>query len=36
MPMKGLIIISFPQKEIITEQVRNDDAMKYPDSNRDW
>ena len=30
MLMKGLIIISFSQKEIITEQVRNDDAMKLP------
>jgi len=31
MPMKGLIMLSFYQKERITEQVRNDDAMKsYP------
>jgi hypothetical protein len=28
LPMNGLIIISFSQKKIITEQVHNDDAMK--------
>ena len=28
MPMKGLIILFFPQKKRITEQVHNDDAMK--------
>jgi hypothetical protein len=29
MPMKGLIILSFYQKERITEQVHNDAAMNY-------
>jgi hypothetical protein len=29
MPMKCLIILFFCQKKRITEQVRNDDAMKY-------
>ncbi len=28
MPLKGLILHSFYLKERITEQVRNDDAMK--------
>lgn len=27
-PMKGVIVISFCKKEIIEEQIRNDEAMK--------